>query len=241
MRIRELRFNIQFEYIKEIRKYLYDIEEFLKQKKLYDTINPVPPLPDDFEPQVERFSCIKTEEHKTINIFISQTYISILFVYTTSFDIEEIFKKDLDFISSISKDIKSFFIKNHPSFKINFEGLILASSSTILKDDNNLIDKLSLKNDIEEDRNKLVTVLDSKHFKSIEKSSVKFYKDNNNINITAIKNNKDALIGWTYILVSEISNRLEYYNSDDTDKTNLELDLDFAEEEIIKIIKDEAV
>ncbi len=241
MRIREIRFNIQFEYIKEIRKYLYDIEDFLKQKKICETVNPVPPLPDDFEPQIERFNCIKTEDNKTINIFISQTYISILFAYTASLHVKEVFKEDLDYISSISKDIKSFFIEKHPSFKINFEGLILASSSTILKDDNILVNKLSIKEEIEEDRKKIMTELDSKHFKSIEKSSVRFYKDDKNINIMATRNSKDKVIGWTYILVCEINNRLEYYNSDDKNLKNLELDLNFAREEINKIIKEEAV
>lgn len=241
MRIRELRFNIHFEYIKEIRKYLYDIEEFLKQENICDMTNPVPPLPDDFEPQIERLSTIKTEDDKVINIFISQTYISILFVYTTSFGIEEYFKKDLKYMSTISKGIKDLFVEKYSSFKVNFEGLILASSRTILKDDDILANKLSLQEYTEEDRKKTITELDSNHFKSIEKSAVKFYRDDQNINIMAIKNSKDKFIGWNYILVSEINNRLEYNNSKDEDLASLELNLDFVSEEISNIIKDEAI
>lgn len=237
MKIRELRFNIQFEYIKEIRKYLYDVEEFLKEKNFCDSVNPVPPVPDDFEPQIERLSTIKTEDDKTINIFISQTYISILFIYTKSFSINECFEKDLNYISIISKGIKDLFLKKHPLFKVNFEGLVLAFSNTIIKDDGTIIDELSS----EEVRKKTITELDSKHFKCIEKSTVKFYEDEQNINEMAIRNSKDKFVGWNYIFVLEINNRLEYYNSKVEDLQNLELNLNFVREEINKIIKDEVV
>ena len=47
MQIKELRLNVQFEYIKEIRKYIYDIEEFLRENNLCDKLNQVPPVPDN--------------------------------------------------------------------------------------------------------------------------------------------------------------------------------------------------
>lgn len=238
MKIRELRFNIQFEYIKEIRKYLYDVEEFLKENFFCDSINPVPPVPDDFEPQIERLSTIKTEDDKTINIFISQTYISILFIYTKSFSIDECFDKDLDSISIISKGIKDLFLKKYSLFKVNFEGLILAFSNTIIKDDDTIIEGELL---LEEERKKTISELDSKHFKCIEKSTVRFYEDEQNINEMAIRNSKDKFVGWNYIFVLEINNRLEYYNSKVEDLQKLEINLDFVRKEINKIIKNEVV
>lgn len=242
MQIKELRLNIQFEYIREIRKYAYDIEELLRKNNLCDVLNPVPPIPDDFEPQIERLSTIKTEENKTVNIFISQASISILFVYITPLNIEDCFEKDLEYMSNISKDIKSLLKDKNSTFKVNFEGLIVATSETILKNNISLINKLSLDDGIEEDRKKITREIDSKHFEGIEKSAVKFYTDIiPNINIMSIKNNKDNFVGWNYILVLEINNRLEYHNSKDEDLMNMELDLAFAYAKINDILEKEAI
>lgn len=242
MQIKELRLNIQFEYIREIRKYAYDIEELLRKNNLCDVLNPVPPIPDDFEPQIERLSTVRTEEDKTINIFISQASISILFTYDVSLNIEDCFEKDLKYISNISKDIKNLLKDKNPAFKINFEGLIIATSETILKNNTSLINKLSLDDGIEEDRKKITREIDSKHFEGIEKSAVKFYKDIiPNINIMSIKNNKDNFVGWNYILVLEINNRLEYHNSNDNNLVSMELDLEFAYKKIIDILEIEVI
>ena len=68
MQIRELRLNILFEYIKEIRRYTYDIQDFLQKNNLCDNVNIVPPIPDDIEPQIERLSTTKINEDKIINV-----------------------------------------------------------------------------------------------------------------------------------------------------------------------------
>lgn len=242
MQIRELRLNILFEYIKEIRRYTYDIQDFLQKNNLCDNVNIVPPIPDDIEPQIERLSTTKINEDKTINILVSQVSISILFVYNTSLDIKDHFEKEAKYMSNISKGIKELLSFKKNDFKINFEGLIIASSETVNKENDSLISKMRLKENIEENREKVIKELDLKHFESIEKSTVKFYNDLvPDINVMSVKNKRDDFIGWNYILVVEINNRLEYHNSKNENTNSIELDFDFAIEEIKKIFKKEEV
>jgi len=228
MQIKELRLNVQFEYIKEIRKYIYDIEEFLRENNLCDKLNQVPPVPDNVEPQIERLSSVKELENKTVKIFISQASITILFIYKASLGFEETVKKDIEYVAKISQDIKDLLSEKYSSFKINYEGLILASSKRILKDDKVSIEKFNINRSIVEERTKVVKDIDKKHTEMIEKSFLEYYNDvKPNINPMAKKTNLNTFVGWDYILVIEIDNRIEYNNSEDNDMS-LPLDYDFA-------------
>ena len=228
MNIKELRLNIQFEYIKEIRKYIYDIEEFLTQNNLCDTLNQVPPIPDEIEPQIERLSSLKEEKDKTIQIFVSQASISILFIYKITGGVKDYVKKDIEYITKISNNIKNLLSKKYKSFQINFEGLILASSKHILKEDKTSKDKFNIDFSLVEKRERVLNEIDDKHIEMVEKSFLKFYNNTKaNINPMAIKNNTNNLLGWDYILVIEVNNKLEYNNSQD-ENISLPLDFDFA-------------
>lgn len=240
MQIRELRLNIQFEYIKDIRKYIYDIEPMLKENGLCDVINPVPTMPDDIEPHIERLSTIKNEVDKDIRIFVSQASLAILFVYKTPINFKDIFDKDVEYISTISKKIKSFLKDINPKFKVNFEGLVVATSKTILKDDEILIKKLNIASDIEEDRKRVTKKIDDKHFYILEKSILRVYNSEPNINPMAVKYDFNSSLGWDYIVVIEIHNKQEY-NLSNNDEKNLELDLDFAKNRINKHFNEEAI
>lgn len=238
MQIKELRINMQFEYIREIRKYLYDLEEFLRQNNLCDKLNAVPPVPDDVEPHIERLNSIKEDDSKILNIFVSQASVSVLFTYKIPTNFEDMFHKEVNYLSDITKKIKAFFISIYPSFKINYEGLVIASSKHILKDDDIEIAKYNIDLKIEEDRRRVAKEIDNKHVSIIEKSFVKFYNNRPAINPMAVKNKKETLLGWNYILVIEVHNRLEYNNSED-DNTSLEIDIDFASGKIVDLLKKE--
>lgn len=240
MQIRELRLNVQFEYIRDIRKYLYDIEPMLKENRLCDVLNPVPTIPDDIEPHIERLSTIKNEENKDIHIFVSQASLAILFVYKTPINFKDIFDKDVEYIATISKKIKSFIKDINPKFKVNFEGLVVATSKTILKDDETFINKLDIASDIEEDRKRVTKKIDDKHFYILEKTILRAYSPEPNIvNPMAVKYDFNSSLGWDYIVVIEIHNKQEY-NLSNNDEKNLELDLDFAKSSINKYFNEEA-
>ena len=240
MQIRELRLNIQFDYIRDIRKYLYDIETMLREKKLCDILNIVPQIPDDIEPQIERLSTTKSEDNKDTLIFISQASLSILFVYKTSLRFEDIFNKEVEYISDITKKIKEFIKSLNPIFKINYEGLVVASSKIVLNNDEILINSLNINLDTEENRTKVVKKIDNKHFLAIEKSILRNYNPKPNTNPMAVKYDFDSSIGWVYIVLIEIHNRQEFNISKD-DKKDLELDLNFAKTKIEKYFKEEAI
>ncbi|MCK9162670.1 MAG: hypothetical protein RBQ81_01380 [Arcobacteraceae bacterium] len=240
MQIRELKLNVQFEYIREIRKYIYDIETMLRENGFCDSLNPVPPLPDDVEPQVERLSTIKNEENKDIHIFVSQASLAILLVYKTPIDFKDIFNEDVKYISTISKKLKSFIKTKISKFKINFEGLVVATSKTILKNDESLIKKLDIALDIEEDRRRVTKKIDDKHFSIVEKSILRIYNSEPNINPMAVKYDFNSFIAWDYIVVIEVHNKQEYNISNDN-KRDLELDLNFAKDSINKYLYKEAI
>jgi len=228
MQLKELKINIHFEYIKEIRKYIYDIESFLKESKFCDSIDTIPSIPDDIEPHMPRLSTTKNEKNKLINIVVSQASISILLIYKKSTQFTENFDEDLAYLSNISKDLKKFIKSKNDTFKINYEGLVSACSTQILKDDELLMNKYNLDSSSNEVRSKISKDIDSKHVVSVEKSLVRFYTNQKkHINEMSIKHNYDSIIGWNSILVIEIHNRLEYNNSND-EEGSLELDMNFA-------------
>ncbi len=224
MQIKELRFNTQFEYIKDIRRYVYDIEEFLREKNLCDSINPVPPVPDEVEPQLERLHTVKQDENKVINILISQASLSVLFVYTKPITFEECNSADMENLKTISKEIKIFLKEKNPTFKVNYEGLILAASKTISKENDSFQKNANISLDIEEDRKRVVKKVDEEHFQVIEKSIIKAYDQKRNINPMASKYTDDNFIGWSYVLLLEYNNRMQYNQN----KENISLELDFS-------------
>jgi len=228
MQIKEIRFNIQFEYIKDIRRYIYDIEEFLKIKNLCDIIKSVPPLPDDIEPQVARLHTVKETDDKVIETFVSQASVSILFRYKIAMRFDDLKKDDIEFLKNISKDIKDFISSKHTAFKVNYESLIIASVRRIPKDKQEIIQNYKLNLSVVENRQKTLLEIDDKHLQMVEKSFLKVYDNlKPNINHKAIRYNENNFIGWDYILVLEVNNRLIYDNSCEDSKTSL-LDCDFA-------------
>ena len=179
---------------------------------------------------------------KVIHIFVSQASISILFVYSDTLNFKSCFKDEAKLISTISEGIKTALMDKKKDLKINFEGLIVATSQAINKENSKLINELSLNENIEEDRKKTVKELDSKYFVSIEKSAVKHYSDSvPNFNVMSIKNKKDDFIGWNYILVLEVNNRFEYHNSKNESTHSLNLDYGFAITKIEEIFESESI
>lgn len=230
MQIKELRFNTQFEYIKDIRRYVYDIEEFLRENNLCDSVNPVPPVPDEVEPHIERLHTVKQEENKTINILISQASISVLFVYTKSLSFDKCYSVNMEQIVSIAKELKTFLRKKNEMFRVNYEGLILAASKSISKEDESLQEKLGVSLDIEEDRRRVVKKVDEQHFEVVEKSTIKSYNQKQSINPMASKHTEENFTGWTYVLLLEFNNRMQY--NQNKEDTSLELNFLTAKEHL---------
>jgi hypothetical protein len=217
MNLNEIRFNSVFEYIKDIRRYSYDIEEFLKKENLCDTVNQTPPFPDEFEPTLERLSFVKNYEDKVCTIGISQASISILFRFINENIPLDRMDNEINELKIIIDKIVSFMKQKISNYKIDFEGVVVASSK---------IEKLStditvLKVDDKTDelRERVARELDDKYILIEENSVLKSYKLISQVfNPLAIKNKKENFIGWSVILFKELNNRLIYnYNELDND------------------------
>ena len=89
MQLRELKYNVFFEYIKDIRRYSYEVEDFLRSEKLCDTISPIIPFPDEIEPLAERVGLVKELEDKTFIFNISQISLSVVVRYKNDSFIED--------------------------------------------------------------------------------------------------------------------------------------------------------
>lgn len=217
MNLNEIRFNSVFEYIKDIRRYSYDIEEFLKKENLCDTVNQTPPFPDEFEPTLERLSFVKNFEDKVCTIGISQASISIFFRFINENIPLDRMDNEINELKIIIDRIVSFMKQKISNYKINFEGVVVASSRieklcadiTILKVD----DKT------DELRERVARELDDKYILIEENTVLKSYKLINQVfNPLAIKNKKENFVGWSVILFKELNNRLIYnYNELDND------------------------
>ena len=81
MKLRELKYNVFFEYIKDIRRYNYDIEIFLKSENLCDIVNPTIPLPDEVEPLADRLNIVKDFENTTCIFAVSQMSLTTIIQY----------------------------------------------------------------------------------------------------------------------------------------------------------------
>ena len=106
MILREIKYNVFFEYIKDIRRYNYDIEDFLKNNNLCSNIDFIPPLPDEIEPLAERLSIQKRLDNKLFIFKLSQLSFSIIIIYDENQKI--ILKDELDYVNNIQERIKNF-------------------------------------------------------------------------------------------------------------------------------------
>ena len=134
MKLRELKYNVFFEYIKDIRRYNYDIEIFLKSENLCDIVNPTIPLPDEVEPLADRLNIIKDFENTTCIFAISQMSLTTIIRYKNDMVEEDKTKIELEQLKEYTDKLVDFLVSKILNFKIMFEGISVASSIMIEPD-----------------------------------------------------------------------------------------------------------
>ena len=215
MKLRELKYNVFFEYIKDIRRYNYDIEIFLKSENLCDIVNPTIPLPDEVEPLADRLNIIKDFENTTCIFAVSQMSLTTIIRYKNDMVEEDKTKIELEQLKEYTDKLVDFFSKIS-NFKIMFEGISIASSMMVepsnIENIKKLLPETTLDNLTDEYRLRISKELDEKYIFIEEKTIMKTYSlDINAINPFLVKNKKDNFIGWNIISFKELNNRL-YYN-----------------------------
>ena len=128
MKLRELKYNVFFEYIKDIRRYNYDIEIFLKSENLCDIVNPTIPLPDEVEPLADRLNIVKDFENTTCIFAVSQMSLTTIIQYKNDIFEENKTKIELEQLKKYTDKLVDFLNSKISNFKIIFEGISVASS-----------------------------------------------------------------------------------------------------------------
>lgn len=217
MKLRELKYNVFFEYIKDIRRYNYDIEIFLKSENLCDIVNPTIPLPDEVEPLADRLNIVKDFENTTCIFAVSQMSLTTIIQYKNDIFEENKTKIELEQLKKYTDKLVDFLNSKISNFKIIFEWISVASSM-MTKPDNieniqKLLPEIILLDDLtDEYRLRVSKELDERYIFIEEKTIMKTYSlDINAINPFLVKNKKDNFIGWNIISFKELNNRL-YYN-----------------------------
>ena len=225
MQLSEIKSIIYFHYVKDIRRYLYDFELYLKDSSLYGFQGVIQPVSDEVEPNIARFHIIKEYNDKVLNLIISQVSITIFFQYKNI--IFDKIDNELDVVEKINKKIKSFFKSNIENFLINFETMIV-STNIIYKNPNDIkIANVAVQND--EIRKRTSVEINDEIFFIEEINVFKTYKIQDSSQLFGFyKNSKDNFIGWNVVFVKEVNNRLAYNN----DK-NKQFDFENAKELIL--------
>ena len=216
MKLRELKYNVFFEYIKDIRRYNYDIEIFLKSENLCDIVNPTIPLPDEVEPLADRLNIIKDFENTTCIFAVSQMSLTTIIQYKNDIFEENKTKIELEQLKKYTDKLIDFLISKISNFKIMFEGISVASSMMVepsnIENIRKSLPEITFDNLTDEYRLRVSKELDEKYIFIEEKTIMKTYSlDINAINPFLVKNKKDNFIGWNVISFKELNNRL-YYN-----------------------------
>lgn len=235
MYLNEISFNIVFDYTKDIRRYSYDIEEFLKSNNLFSSVAPVPPVPDEVEPMLPRLNVTKQLKGKRYNISISQVSIAIQVQFQQqqcSFSELDNQKEEIESNIRIIKDYLKTLIKD---FNILYEGIIVISSG-LFKNKEEI--KLAEINEVDDEiRNKLSNEIDDERLFIQEYSILKTYQLKGESKVPLlIKNAKENFMGWNVVLFKEINNRLKYNNSKEhtNNELNIQDSLEFLKSEFEK-------
>lgn len=224
MNLKELKYVVFFDYIKDIRRYSYEIEDFSKENFGFEFLEPIPPIPDEIEPFFDRFVISNRKEASKDVVFkLSQLSFSISFFYKN--EIEKNIENELNELKNIVTQVKSFLKDKIKTFKISHE--IVGSLKNSLNKNIEDINIFNISNDKDELLTREVIEKDNKYFIMEEKSAIKvFNTPNTNPNKPMfLKNSQEYFLGWQVSFYKEISNRLEYNKS----KEEKEFELDFED------------
>lgn len=227
MDLKELRYSIYFDYVKDIRRYCYDIEDFFKTKLAFGYVEAVPPVPDEMEPLLERLVVSKrTNKTKDIVFKLSQLSFSISFLYKDN--LEESKDKELDELKELANQIKKFIKEKIVNFKINYETIGMAEEK--IEQNANNIETLAVEPHQDEVTSRVSTEKDNKYFFIDQRSALKVFNAPSIAPTKPVftKNSQEFFLGWQVSSYKEISNRLEYNQS--KDEKELELNFDEVKE-----------
>jgi len=210
MHLRRLELNTIFNYTKDIRRYLYDIEESLKVSFGTNvTIQPTSTIADEIEPELPRFSCLIDRVETIIKIEISQVRLVVLIEYkkrnvSPSLNNIKLFEEETIIIKEIIK-------KTLIEFNILYEGIIVISENIV--SDISDVKILEVNEFCDDKSEKESKIYNTDYFISTQKSFFRAYEPRHTI-APLNKNIDENFIGFIETYLREINNRVKYNNSD---------------------------
>jgi hypothetical protein len=229
MKLKALQLNTIFDYIKDTRRYVYDIEESIKEYfKSTVIVLASHPIPDEIEPEIPRFTCMIEEKDYTIQVAISQVRLTTVIEYKNK-DISQV-KIEIENLKAKTKAIKDIIAEKIKNFNILFEGIILVSENI-----SSNISEMKYFEDIDvfdEKRTKDTMKYGSDYFLTKEKIFLRAFQANNS-NITILNKNIDEnFAGYYETYILEINNREKYNRESGT--INNSINIDAIQEKLIE-------
>lgn len=215
MSLKSIQYNTVFNLTTDIRRYTYEIEQYIKGELTSYQVIPAPSIPDEIEPEVPRYIIHGNIENNIIKFEISQLRISFILENTNNKYLE---KSNFDNLMILIKRIK---IKLHdiiPNFSVLYEGIVVVNEN--IKNTRSEIELIpNFLENTDELRLKDTIIKNNKYFVTTEKVVIRVF--NSESRITALSKNKpSSLLGYLEVNLREINNRYSYNEStDDSDNS----------------------
>lgn len=225
MNLREVRYQINFNYIKAIRRYLYDIENKIIEIFPEFRVQPTTQLPDEAEPSIERLVLLADYQEFTYILSITQVgfLISIRFNQTEDKN-KESFNLAAKKILNFGSEIKKIFFQLIENFELSHE-IFTSVFSDIYKNPDEFSNIIEFKPTDDELIISRTKEIEEVFFITEEKTARKVF-DLSSENTYYQKNNEKNFLGYQLIDLFQISNRLKYNNSSSSDNKELQLSLE---------------
>ena len=212
MNLRELRYQINFQYVKNIRRYIYNIEEEITELLPTLTVQPTPQLPNDAEPTVERLVLLAEDEEKRFIVKVTQVGMVFGFIYNKANGLDKsLFEKEANDLYDFGNKVKYIVMKMISDFQLSYE-VFAVISGQIYKDHKAFSDFIDFDlGDDEVVENK--TKEDEELFLITKEKVVRKIFNSSSSDSFHPKNNESNFAGYQVTELFQISSRLAYNNS----------------------------
>lgn len=233
MNLRELRYQINFQYIKNIRRYLYEIEQKILEILPNAEVQPIQQLPDNQDPIFDRLFLRAEVDESTFLVRISQVSITLSIVFNQQEGLgESFFSEKTEKLHSLGTNIKAIASNVMAEFELSHE-VFTAVSGEVYNEIADLQEFITLNSKTDEVAESKVEEFEGIFYIFKEKTVRRIFdfKDNDKFYPRA---NQSKFIGWQATKVFQISSRLAYNNA-----TKIEKNLNLSQVDIERCYKNE--
>lgn len=233
MNLRELRYQINFQYIKNIRRYLYEIEQNILEILPSAKVQPIQQLPDNQDPISDRLFLRAEVDESTFLIRISQVSITLSIVFNQKDGLcESFFSKKTKKLHNLGESIKVTASNVMAEFELSHE-VFTAVFGEVYNEIVELEKFIKFNSKTDEMAESKVEEFEDIFYIFKEKTVRKIFdfKDNDELYPRA---NQSKFIGWQATQIFQISSRLAYNNA-----TKIEENLKLSQVDIERYYKNE--